>query len=289
MLYSEQNMLSVADRQRCRAVSIHVEERVCFGWTGAKAETLIEAPCNLKEGTFVADFIGGFTYLGGRKSLIRHVASIGRFCAIAQNVTMGQVEHPTDFLSTHPIFEGEFEWQQLAAFRDRNAAWIEKAATLYGAHIAGRAEKIVIGNDVWIGEGALIRRGVTVGDGAVIGSRAVVVKDVPPYAIVGGVPARILRYRFEPTIVAELLRLKWWNYGVSALEGVDFTDIDQALTMIDRNIVSGQAVPYAGKLAHIDAEDKVTLCRFDTASGWLAPIADPSAPDPCYLEVELGG
>lgn len=71
---------------------------------------------------------------------------------------------------------------------------------------------IVIGNDVWIGYEAVILAGVTIGDGAVIGSRAVVTKDVPPYTIVGGVPARTIRRRFDEDIVEELLRLRWWDW-----------------------------------------------------------------------------
>ena len=71
---------------------------------------------------------------------------------------------------------------------------------------------IVIGNDVWIGYEALIMAGVHIGDGAVIGARAVVTKDVPPYAIVGGVPAREIRKRFAPDVIARLLELKWWDW-----------------------------------------------------------------------------
>jgi acetyltransferase-like isoleucine patch superfamily enzyme len=279
MLFKAENEIDENGRARCRSLSILIEPGVCFGWAGGKAETLIEGPCNLKPGTFVVDFVGGFSYLGGGRSLIRHVASIGRFCSIAQNVVMGQVEHPTDYLSPNPIFGGEFDWHQLAEFRARNAAQIHKAGALNAERMPGRVDKIVIGNDVWIGEGALIRRGVTIGHGAVIGSRAVVVKDVPPYAIVGGVPARILKYRFSPKIIEELLRLNWWNYGVSALDEVDFTDIEQAVRMIDRNIRDGRVEPYAGSLAHIDTEEQVTLCRFDRFSGWLQPLSEPGKID----------
>lgn len=277
-----ENQLAEEARQICRKIGVGIAQDVCFGWAGAKGETLIEGPANLQSGRYLADFIGGFTYLGGGASIFRHVASIGRFCSIANNVVMGQVEHPTDYLSAHPLFEGEFDWPQLSEFRARNAPAIAKAAALAGTRVQGRADKIVVGNDVWIGEGAFIRRGVTIGDGAVIASRAVVVKDVPPYTIVGGIPAKPIKTRFPPDIIAELMRLQWWNYGLSALDDADFTDIEQAVRTIDRNIASGRAEPYSGRLVHIDAEEGVTLCRFDRLSGWLAPIA----PEPAFSDSE---
>ncbi len=77
--------------------------------------------------------------------------------------------------------------------------------------IAPPFKRVKIGNDVWIGYGALIVGGVTIGDGACIGAGAIVTKDVPPYAIVGGVPAKVLKYRFPEQIIAKLLDEKWWN------------------------------------------------------------------------------
>ena len=76
---------------------------------------------------------------------------------------------------------------------------------------------IVIGNDVWIGYEAVIMSGVTIGDGAIIGTRAVVTKDVPPYAIVGGSPARVLKKRFSDDIIDKLLKIKWWNWPVEKI------------------------------------------------------------------------
>lgn len=72
--------------------------------------------------------------------------------------------------------------------------------------------RVIIGNDVWIGDGVFIKSGVVIGDGAVIGANAVITKDVPPYAIVAGVPARIIKYRFENEIIQNLKKIQWWNY-----------------------------------------------------------------------------
>ena len=77
---------------------------------------------------------------------------------------------------------------------------------------------IVIGNDVWIGYEAVIMAGVTIGDGAIIGARAVVTKDVPPYTIVGGVPAREIRRRFSDDVIARLLELKWWDWPAEQIQ-----------------------------------------------------------------------
>ena len=89
------------------------------------------------------------------------------------------------------------------------------------------------GNDVWTGHNCNIMAGVNVGDGAVIAAGSVVTEDVPPYAIVGGVPAKVIRYRFHEKIIERLLRLKWWDLELSQLSGLPFRDIDRCLDMID--------------------------------------------------------
>ena len=130
---------------------------------------------------------------------------IGRFCSLAcgARFLFNSANHKLQSLATYPfpIFFEKWglERQQVAK------AWDNKG-------------DIVIGNDVWIGYEAVILAGVTVGDGAVIGARAVVTKDVPPYAIVGGVPARVIRSRFTEETVKALLRLKWWDWPAERIQ-----------------------------------------------------------------------
>ena len=124
---------------------------------------------------------------------------IGRFCSIAcgAKFLFTSANHTMRSLSTYPfpIFFEEWELDP----KDIAGAWDNRG-------------DIVIGNDVWIGFEAVLLSGVTVGDGAVIGARAVVTKDVPPYTVVGGVPARPIRKRFSDGIIARLLELQWWNW-----------------------------------------------------------------------------
>ncbi len=130
---------------------------------------------------------------------------IGKFCSIAcgAKFLFNSANHTLSSLSTYPfpIFFDEWGLEK----SDVAAAWDRKG-------------DIVIGNDVWIGYEAVILAGVTIGDGAVIGARAVVTKDVPPYAIVGGVPARVIRSRFPEETVKALLRLKWWDWPAEQIQ-----------------------------------------------------------------------
>ena len=257
-----QTHISAAARQVAETHRVRIAPEVLFGFPAPK-DTLLEAPVSIRRGVYDIDFIGAYSYMGGRETFIRHVSSIGRFCSIASNVIAGQVEHPTDFLSSSPILTGFDEMGDLGWFYDQNRDAVGKAINALRSSMANRIEKIRIGNDVWIGECAFIRRGVTIGDGAIVAARAVVTKDVPPYAIVGGIPGKILRYRFDEPIVEKLLELQWWNYGLTALDGVDFTDIHEALPMIEHNITAGIAQPYEGTLVNMEANGETTIWRYD--------------------------
>jgi acetyltransferase-like isoleucine patch superfamily enzyme len=139
--------------------------------------------------------IGKYSYLGGYSSIID--CSIGRYCSIASYVLIGLGVHPSkNAVSTHPAF-----------YSTLGQAGITYADKQYFQE----TQPITIGNDVWIGARAIIRDGVKIGDGAIIGAGAVVVKDVAPYSVVGGVPAELIRYRFSRPEINFLLKFKWWD------------------------------------------------------------------------------
>lgn len=141
---------------------------------------------------------------------------IGRFCQIASGVIfiMNGANHLTDAVSTYPF----------AIFGD------DWAHAMDGKTYPSRGNT-VIGNDVWIGYGATIMAGVTVGDGAIIATKSVVTRDVAPYTIIGGNPAREIRKRFAPEEIERLLQLKWWDWPVEKitayLELLTGTDVDK--------------------------------------------------------------
>lgn len=124
---------------------------------------------------------------------------IGKFCSIAcgAKFLFNSANHTLTSLSTYtfPLFFEEWDLEM----KNVAKAWDNKG-------------NIIIGNDVWIGYDAIILSGVTIGDGAIIGARAVVTKDVPPYTIVGGVPAKTIRKRFDEKTIKSLLSLKWWDW-----------------------------------------------------------------------------
>ncbi|MBW7972765.1 DapH/DapD/GlmU-related protein [Bradyrhizobium sp. BR 10289] len=141
--------------------------------------------------------LGDYSYLGEHCDVAD--ATIGKFTAIANAVRIGAPNHPMGRASQHR-FTYVPEYYEASASRDRD-------------FFAGRrGDRVIVGNDVWIGHAAILLPGVTVGDGAVIGAGAVVSRDVAPYTIVGGVPARAIRTRFDDAVAASLRRIAWWDW-----------------------------------------------------------------------------
>jgi len=101
-----------------------------------------------------------------------------------------------------------------------------------------------IGNDVWIGQGVFIKSGVKIGDGAVIGARSVVVKDVEPFTIVAGTPAKAIRKRFPEPVIERLLATRWWRYSLYDMAGIPFEDVPAALDMIEERASRGELMEY---------------------------------------------
>lgn len=160
------------------------------------------------------------------ESLSDQRTKIGKYCSIADGVALGTTFHPVNRLSTHPF----------TYFRDEEKEFGNILTPKDNVLSCETSLPITIGNDVWIGRQAIIMDGVTIGDGAVVGAAAVVTKDVPPYAIVAGVPARIIRYRFDESTRARLLRSRWWDYPDEFIATkLKFDDIEQCLSELEQN------------------------------------------------------
>lgn len=217
----------------------------------------LEPYVELREGFYDIQKIGSYTYLGGSGAKFRHIGEIGRYCAIAGNITTGQTEHGVNQLSVHPMFSGDWsaQWPHLNSFYNQNKQTHQNSKKLEIASISHKNKRIEIGSDVWIGYGVFIRRGVKIGDGAVIGANSVIVKDVPPYTIVGGNPAREIRKRFPEEIIKELLDLKWWLYPVEVLNGVDWTNPEVALKNLEKNC--NQLRPWIPDMIEITSDGSV--------------------------------
>lgn len=163
--------------------------------------------------SIVESVLGDYSYLAGDAQII--YSEIGKFCSIASHVRINPGNHPMDRVTQHHMTYRRVEY----GFGDTDdEAFFEWR----------REHKCVIGHDVWIGHAAIVMPGVSIGTGAVIGSGAVVTKDVAPYTIAVGVPARPIRKRFSDEVIAQLLRIEWWNWDRAQLEAgfADFSDLD---------------------------------------------------------------
>ena len=162
-------------------------------------------------------------YFGMNENCFIARATIGAFCAIGARTAINPFNHPSDWLSIHEFqyHPNSFDWVGEYSEFER----LERTPDMF-AHVT-------VGSDVWTGHNVNVMAGVSVGDGAIIAAGSVVTKDVPPYAIVAGVPATIKRLRFPEQTIERLLRLKWWELELSQLSGLPFRDIDRCLDTIE--------------------------------------------------------
>lgn len=140
--------------------------------------------------------IDSYTYIA--KNSIIYNATIGKFCSVGPDVWIGLGKHPTNFLSTSPLFYSNLNVQLGFSFTT--------------IQMFDEFKNCIIGNDVWIGAKVMILDGVKIGDGAIVAANSVVTKDVEPYSIVGGNPAKHIKYRFSDEKIREIKALNWWNW-----------------------------------------------------------------------------
>jgi len=171
--------------------------------------------------TVMASTVGAYSYVQAESSIFN--AEIGSFCSIAARVTIGLAAHPTFMVSTSPVFYDAA--QPLPRFFSPHR------------HFTRNLPRSRIGADVWIGQGVLVKAGVTIGVGAVIGAGAVVTRDVAPYQIVGGNPARVIRARFEGELADRLLGSRWWELPEERLAELAelFVDPHALLAAVERS------------------------------------------------------
>jgi acetyltransferase-like isoleucine patch superfamily enzyme len=172
---------------------------------------------------------GAFTYCQSPGLLLPFDA--GRYCSIALGTRVMGPAHPTDWVSTH-FWPWRWHMSALSQRAFGRDVPIQPFQTDLGP--------VRIGNDVWIGQDVLIKPGITIGDGAIVAAGSVVSKDVPPYAIVGGVPAKIIRQRFDDATVARLRASRWWDYNYADFAELDPTDPNRFLDGLEPRIANGR-------------------------------------------------
>jgi acetyltransferase-like isoleucine patch superfamily enzyme len=162
-------------------------------------------------------------YFGMNESCYIARATIGNFCSIGARTAINPFNHPVNWLSIHEFqyHPNSFDW-----IDEYNAiARLERTPDMF--------ETVTVGSDVWTGHNVNVMPGVSIGDGAIIGAGSVVTKDVPPFAIVAGVPATVKRLRFSEKLVERLLRVRWWDLELEELSGLPFRDVERCLDLIE--------------------------------------------------------
>lgn len=188
----------------------------------------VEIPTALSRACFHGECtVGAFTYFNGKASLFH--ALIGRYCSIAPDVIIGPGEHRTDLFSTHPFVVGG------ARKRFKRSKEYDQIKTT-STQTTNSHQKTTIGSDVWIGARSYIAQGITINNGSIIGAGAIVTRNIPPYSIAVGSPARVIRTRFPQEIIQRLQELKWWNYSMSKdlIGELDYTAVEECISKIEK-------------------------------------------------------
>lgn len=174
---------------------------------------------------------GAFSYVTGG---FIFDTDVKRYCSLSNGLHIGQQGHPLDWLSSHPFQYQRPPFVLGPSFLDKKLFDDDQklVKSSLGKSLSSQVDRTVIGNDVWLAHGVYVKGGVTIGDGAVVGARSVVTKDIPPYAVVYGTPAKIARYRFSEDVIASLLELRWWDFAPWQLRHINFDNVLEAVRQI---------------------------------------------------------
>ena len=159
--------------------------------------------------------VGDYTDMNSGR--IGEETTIGKYCSISSGVEIGMGQHPLDWLTMNDLIKKFYP-----KYKELNSKYL-------GSNVR---EKTIIGNDVWIGHNASIMAGVKIGNGAVIGAGAIVTKNIPAYAIYAGIPAKLIRYRFDAATINKLEELKWWDYPESVIAELPFNDVKRCIEIL---------------------------------------------------------
>lgn len=201
-------------------------------WTRLNGDLRVETPVSVAHLTaFGRCAIGAFSYVNQGCEI--YDTTIGRYCSIAGDVLINPGNHASHYLTTHPIgTDRTGAAANLDMFGDRVAsvAMTERKRNVRN----GTSGRVSIGSDVWICARAIVTQGVSIGHGAIVGAGAIVTRDVPPYAIVAGAPARIVRWRFGALMRHRLLKSRWWELEMSQVPDRDYSRPLELLGQIKR-------------------------------------------------------
>lgn len=191
---------------------VHSSSKISKSYLGCYTD--VGPNCSMRESS-----MGDYSYLAGNVNMVW--TTVGKFCSIAAYTRINPGNHPTWRVTTSHCTYRRRQYGLDTVDDEEFFAW-------------RKAHPCAIGNDVWIGHNVTVLAGVNIGTGACIGAGAVVTKDIPPYAIAVGVPARVIKYRFKPAVIERLLESEYWDWDRETLER-NFADLRDLDTFLDKH------------------------------------------------------